>query len=243
MRTLRTTLALFVVSLMLLPAAYAQNVKVGLNQVIVNVKGRHKLNNSIRQELFTANVTRSHDRASTADLSARRAAGKLARQLKQQLTTKFGAKGAAIARTIAISNQAEMTNYSYYSNNKNAKVDRATYQVSLTLPLKGNKRVRGMLRDLYQDVMKPEYDRWGYQINRGLEIEAKVDQKAVDKAVAQIAKERIAGARKIAQTSLRELGRTGKLQGVEIQSYNWTWRGPTEVDVSLKAAFGFQGKK
>lgn len=245
MRTLKIALVTFSLSLMLLPAiSFAQRVQVGMKQVIVNVKGRHKLDNAIRMEKFRMPITRSHVRASTADLSARRAAGRLARQIQGALVKKFGAKGKAIAKTVKISSQAQMNSgYSYSYRNRNHRTDRATYNVSVTLPLKGNKRVRGMLRDAFQDIMKPETDRYGYSRTPNLQVERVLDQKALDKAVAGIVKERIQGAKKIAQKSLQEIGRTGKLQGAEIQSYNWSWRGPTEVDVNLKAAFGFQAKK
>jgi hypothetical protein len=197
------------------------------------------LTNAFRQERFTANVSRSNLKASTADLSARRAAGKLARTLKGKLVKQFGAKGAKIAKSIKIADQAEMSKTSYNYRNRNTKVDRASYRVTLELTLKGNKRVRGMLRDLYQDIMKPEENRYSYS-SQGIQTKAIVDQKAIDRAVAKIVKDRVSGAKKIARESLRAQGKTGKLQGVEISSYNWTWRGPTEVDVDVKAAFGFK---
>jgi hypothetical protein len=245
MRTTKIALLSFVMALMALPAiSYARTTsQVGLRQVVVRVKGRHTLNNAFKMERFTANVSRSNLKASTADLSARRAAGKLARTLKGKLVKQFGVKGAKIAKSIKISNQAEMSKASYSYRNKNSKIDRAAYRVTLDLPLKGNKRVRGMLRDLYQDTMKPEVDRYGYSSSRGIQTKAMVDQKSVDRAVAKIVKERVSGAKKIARESLRAQGKTGKLQGVEISSYNWTWRGPTEVDVDVKAAFGFKAAR
>jgi|GEM_PF-7133346 hypothetical protein len=239
MRTMRLTMVLFVAGLFILPANTfaAPRVQVGLKQVKVTQRKRVRIE-AATHELYTATVSRRHEKASTADLSARRAIGKLARSLEARLVAAYGDKGKAIAGTMQISANAEFT-----ENWRNQKVDRAAYKLTVRMPLaRGHKRARAMMRDTLQEIMKPEWNRWDYRSQGSVRSEKIIDDKAVNKAIAAVVSTGVENARAIAKRGLKEAGRPTQLEGADISAHTWSWRGPQEVDVTMTSAFGFQAK-
>ena len=235
--------ALFIAGLAMISSeaiARGPSVNVGMKQVKVRMSGRHNLMNVKTADRIYLTVSRRHKNGATARRSARRAIGKLQRELRADLISKYGVKkGGAIAKTMKIQKFADMSEQGWRSQG----VDRAAYTMEVVVPKKGHMRVRDSLIEKLQNTMQPEYDRYGYRSQRNYRTESVLDQKKIDTQVAKLVKSQIKSARAIATQGLKAQGRTGKLQGADISSYNWTWRGPTQIDVTVNAAFGFEAAK